>query len=323
MHRAVAFRPAVALIALALALCAGAGCKSKSKRQGPAPVDPLASMEPDDPRLALPWAERRAAHPTQLRQRGPVPIPWVASAPPEGVEELRYPSGELQLLAWLAVPEGASADTPAPALVYFHGAFSLAADDFEHVRPFLDAGFVVLTPTYRGENGNPGDFELLYGEADDAAAAVRWLADRPEVDPERIYTLGHSAGGAISALMSLVPDLPVAATASIGGIYVPETFGRWRNMKGQRELVRFDPDQPLETHNRVLGPNACDMQRPHLAIYGVEDRWFIDNVAEVQQRADACSAPFSSLEVPGDHMSSVGPGVAAWLQRSTAGTTGG
>src|SRR5690606_37405015 len=94
--------------------------------------------------------------------------------PPPGVSRVAYPSGELELAAWYAVPLGASSGRSAPALVYFHGDFAFGPDDFEAVRPFLEAGYVVMTPTLRGENGNPGDFELLWGEIDDARAAIEW-----------------------------------------------------------------------------------------------------------------------------------------------------
>jgi dipeptidyl aminopeptidase/acylaminoacyl peptidase len=43
-----------------------------------------------------------------------------------------------------------------------------------------------MTPTLRGENGNPGNFECFYGEVDDVIAAGRYLATLPYVDPKHI-----------------------------------------------------------------------------------------------------------------------------------------
>ena len=147
------------------------------------------------------FRERRAAHVTRLRRHGPAPGSWKPQVVPPDVTALRYPADGRTLQAWFAAPPGL---TRCPALLYFHGEFSFTAWDFAQVRPFLAAGFCVMTPSLRGENGNPGDFELLRGELDDAIAALRWLAARPEVDPDRIYTLGHSVGGGLSALLVAV-----------------------------------------------------------------------------------------------------------------------
>ena len=253
---------------------------------------------------------RRAAHVTTLRRRGPSPGKWKREAAPPGATELRYVSEGRELLAWYAAPPGA---TRAPALVYFHGEFSLARWDFEQVRAFLAAGFCVLTPSLRGENGNPGDFALLHGEVADACAAVRWLAARPEVDAARIYTLGHSVGGGLSALLALEADLPVVCTASIGGIYTPATFGRWARDADTADLVRFDPGDREETEQRVLGPHLAEMQRPHRAYVGLADTSILGNARALVDRAGPLRAPFTLTTVPGDHASSLGPGVAAFL----------
>jgi hypothetical protein len=47
---------------------------------------------------------------------------------------------------------------------------SLGNGDLHDVQPFIDAGWTVLAPTYRGENGNPGTIELWLGEVQDAAS---------------------------------------------------------------------------------------------------------------------------------------------------------
>lgn len=229
---------------------------------------------------------------------------------------MRYPGPTGPLLAWFAAPEGV---TRAPALLYFHGEFSLARFDFEQVRPFLDAGFAVMTPSLRGENGNPGAFELLMGEVDDAVAAVRWLAAQPEVDATRIHTLGHSVGGGVSGLLSLVPDLPVAVTASVGGVYSVRTFRRWASDAGTLPLVRFDAADMDEVELRVLGANLPDMVRPHRAFVGSEDSGILDNARAVASEAARVKAPFSLTEIAGDHAKSLKPGVRAYLEELTRG----
>ncbi len=70
----------------------------------------------------------------------------------------------------------------------------------------------------RGENGNPGNYELFLTEVGDAKAAVRWLARQPFVDAKRVYTFGHSTGGAISALLSLREGVPAVNGGCWGGL---------------------------------------------------------------------------------------------------------
>lgn len=269
------------------------------------------AAEPD-----APYLDRRSAHETQLSAHTPSPAKGapLTSAPP-GAVTVTYTSGELGLQAWVGYPSRAGSK---PALIYFHGDFAIGPDDFEAVRPFLDAGFLVMTPSLRGENGNPGDFELLWGEVDDARAAVEWVASQPGVDRNRIYAFGHSIGGGIAAMLSLYPELPLRATGSCGGIYVPETFGRWANSESNAELVRFDASDPRETTLRVLGPNLPWMVHPHLAYVGDDDKWFITNAEALQARAWEQGQPFEMIRVPGDHMGSLAPSLEAFLRLSSA-----
>lgn len=264
---------------------------------------------------AISFVELRAQHPTRLRRRAPSPGSYTQMEPPPGAERVSYKSDGRELWGWLALPDSTADASPAPALVYFHGAFSLSPRDFENVEFLVERGFVVFTPTLRGENGNPGSLELLAGELDDAIAAVEFVAARPEVDRDRIYAIGHSVGGALSALLSLVPDLPLRETASVGGIYVPETFQRWTKMKSNAGLVRFDPFDPNEGRLRTLGGNVQYMVRPHVAYIGDGDRWFHPNARGVARKATPLGAPFELVFVPGDHASSLPVGLSAYAER--------
>jgi hypothetical protein len=289
---------------------APAGCRETAQTQAP---DPIAS-QPSAPYLA-----RRHAHVTQLREHGPSPGTYVEAQPPRGVARVTYPSGKLDLQAWFAAPLGASESRRVPALVYFHGDFAFGPDDFEIVRPFLDAGYAVMTPMLRGENGNQGEFELLWGEVDDARAAIEWLAMQQMVDRQRIYAFGHSIGGAIAAMLTLYPELPLRTSGSCGGIYVPETFARWAASEANAELVRFDPTDVDEAQLRVLGPNLPWMIHRHVAYVGEGDPWFLDNASVLERRAWELGKPFEKVVVPGDHMGSLIPALDAFLQLTNGG----
>ena len=68
--------------------------------------------------------------------------------------------------------------------------------------PVRKAGIVVMFPSLRGGNDNPGCKEALYGELDDVLAAADWLAAQDFVDPQRIYLGGHSTGGTLALLVA-------------------------------------------------------------------------------------------------------------------------
>lgn len=243
---------------------------------------------------------------TQLHTRGPSPQDYSYEPPPPGVEEVRYPSDGRQLMAWVSTPEGPG---PHPALMFCHGGFAFGSSDMDVCRPFLDAGYVVMVPTWRGENGNPGHFELFLGEVDDARAAAQWLTEQPTVDPDRIYAFGHSAGGGIAAVLSLLEDVPVRMTGSSGGVYDHGTFIGWM------DIVPFE-NTPEERSRRLLLGNIAHMQRPHIAYYGTQDWGFDETVSEASDEALAAGMDdmFRAEPIPGDHFTSLEPAMAKFLR---------
>jgi len=232
---------------------------------------------------------------THLTKKGPSPQSYEKESPPAGVQEVRYPSAGRNLKAWVARPTGDG--TKLPVLVYFHGGFAFGADDFLECIPFLKAGFVVMTPMLRGENGNPGAYELYLGEVDDARAAIRWIASQDFVDRERIYTFGHSAGGVVSALVSLFDDCPVRLTGSSGGLYGPGIFA-----KMDKNEVPFDPTDPVECRLRSLIGNVRDMKSRHFAYVGAEDKF---QEYQPALRETGTDGKLKIAKLPGDHYSSL------------------
>lgn len=205
---------------------------------------------------------------------------------------------------------------PHRGLLWLHGNFALRASQFDPLGDaFPPQDFAVFMPSWRGENGNPGERELLLGELDDALAAARWFAAHDAVQPDAVYALGHSVGGALAALLALLPDAPLRETASVGGIYVPQTFVRWSKTSHNGPLVRFDPHNPDEGRLRTLAGNVADLVRPHIAYVGHDDPWFHPNVERMREAAAASGAPFEAEYVPGDHMDSLREGYRRYLAR--------
>jgi acetyl esterase/lipase len=258
------------------------------------------------PKLDRPYLEVRRAHATVLTVKQPAPEQVSRAIPPIGVEDVVYVSGDLKLRAWFALPKNPPADA-IPAIVYFHGGFALGSQDLKDCQPFLDAGYAVLLPTLRGENENPGHFELLYGEVDDARAAIHWLAGHPRIDKGRIYTFGHSIGGGVSALISLWDDVPVVATGSSGGLYPYTIFSAWS------DIIPFDRRNPLERQLRLLLGNTADMKHSHYAYLG-EDDALKEVAGPAAEEVERSKAPLTIRMVRGDHFTSLGPATQAFVK---------
>jgi len=168
--------------------------------------------------------EERCGFETNLIKRIPAPQEYEAEVPPAGVKEVFYDSGDLKLKAWLL--DKPADDDKHPAVVFAHGGFSFGGSGWEDGQEFIDHGFILMTPMLRGENGNPGNFEYFYGEVDDLLAAADYLANVSYVDSTRIFLCGHSVGGTLSILASMMPSR-YRAMASFGGM--PTTEGLIRN----------------------------------------------------------------------------------------------
>jgi acetyl esterase/lipase len=268
-----------------------------------APSSPEGGTPPAQTVESKSYLDRLAAFKTHLIRVGPSPQPYGSEQPPSGVQEVTYPSGTMALKAWVAFPDGASNKSKVPGVVYYHGGYGFGASDFEDARPFLEAGFAVMCPMLRGENGNPGNFELYFGEVEDAKAAIAWFATQERVNASRIYTFGHSAGGVISALLSL-HAVPIRHGGSSGGLYGTSLFDH------SKAEAPFQVDDPRERELRVLVGNVKWMQRKHHAFVGVGD-----GLQDVDSaRRELREGPqLSIIKMTGDHFTSLAPAVRAYV----------
>ena len=115
----------------------------------------------------------------------------------------------------LAMPAGASADTPVPAVVLVHGSGPHDRDEtIGPNRPFLDTarglaakGIAVLRyekrTKARPQEFADGAFDMDDETTDDAVAAVAALRDVEGIDPARVYVLGHSQGAMLAPRIAL------------------------------------------------------------------------------------------------------------------------
>ena len=217
-------------------------------------------------------------------------------------QRVEYDSDGMTLAAVLYKPD---TDTKIrkPAVVYLHGGFALHTSGLKITKPFVDAGFVVLAPSWRGENGNPGYFECFMGEVRDAKAAIRWLAKQDYIDQDQIYVFGWSVGGGIALNLALHDDIPVKASASSAGIYDLDLIKSWAT---EDDYIKFPYDYKNAQENYFRLPlyHLQDMVRPHYTYIASNDD-YASYRATYDDLYPAGDSLLQMIEVPGDHVDSV------------------
>lgn len=152
-------------------------------------------------------AARQEFEPVLIEQThtgAPAPV-----APPTIFKTLKYPTAQGNLSAYLS-PDPKDGKKH-PAIVWIVGGDCNTIGDVWSPAPpendqtaaaFRKAGIIMMFPSLRGGNDNPGRKEGFFGEVDDAIAAAQYLAKQSYVDPQRIYLGGHSTGGTLVLLVA-------------------------------------------------------------------------------------------------------------------------
>jgi acetyl esterase/lipase len=230
----------------------------------------------------------------------------------DDIQSVSYQSGSLTLKG-LINTKNIALNKKRPVIVYLHGGFALSYNDMKQTQRFVDQGFIVFAPSYRGENGNPGYFELFMGEVEDAKAAINWISKQSYVDPKQIYTFGWSVGGGISLNLSLHPNLPVRMGASSAGVYDHGLIKAWAT---EDDMIIFPYDYTNEKENYFRLPiyNLKNMTRKHFVYIGQEDGFEFVNNLNKQLYADT-TTKMTLTKVNGDHVSSLGIAMEAFMSQ--------
>src|SRR6267378_4487810 len=234
-------RALVASVAAGIALLVGAAGYLAVQRRGL--FEPEVQIQQQD------YAEIRSHFHTKLLREAASPQREViALRPPDYVDVVEYPSGALRLKAWLSGQRRATQKLP--AILFLHGGFEFGAADWDMALPYWKAGFIVMVPMLRGENGQMGTFSFLYNEVDDVVAAAEFLSRQPSVDPTHIYLAGHSAGGTLT-LLTVEASGRFRAAAAFDGSPDQQLLYNGRATKpGHHAEVVFDPRDVRELQVR-------------------------------------------------------------------------
>jgi formylglycine-generating enzyme required for sulfatase activity len=240
------------------------------------------------------YAHARSRFQTKLLTKGPAPQEWEPVKPPAGVSEIEYASGALHLKAWVNSPKDQAHKYP--AVLFLHGGFGFELDDWNATQPYRDAGFVVLAPILRAENGQPGAWSYFYDEVDDVLAAAEYLRQLPYVDADRLFVAGHSVGGTMTLFTALASKRFRAAASFSGASYWPDFAGR----------ASFDRSDPRETLLRTPMAYAGSFKCPLRVYYGTQEAQFFGLMSNrTAALAKGRGLDVEAVEVEGDHGSHV------------------
>lgn len=136
------------------------------------------------------------------------------------------------------------------------------------------AGIVMMFPSLRGGNDNPGRREGFLGEVDDVLAATEFLAAQSYVDPGRIYLGGHSTGGTLAMLVAEMSDR-FRAVFAFGAVGDVRSYGG--------EFVYHEPGIREESIVRSPGYWLDSVRSPLFVIEGTGGN--IDALREMQAKS--------------------------------------
>ena len=173
----------------------------------------VGEVDPEVLSITGTWSQGTASLALKLERTGPSAGPARPQTPappfPYKTEELHISGGPgVSLAGTLALPAGSG---PYPAVLLVSGGGPQDRDEtiLGH-KPFLviadylcRRGIAVLRLDDRGVGASTGKFvdATSLDFAEDAEAALLWLAGRPGIDPRRLGLAGHSEGGLVAAIV--------------------------------------------------------------------------------------------------------------------------
>lgn len=253
------------------------GCEVQKTQPNPGdglPIGPQAAS----------LTEARKGFPVTLRRRASaneaVPAP-----PPKVFRAVQYEAPLGRNAAYLT-PDPKDGQLH-PAIIWITGGDCNTIGDVWSAAPanndqtaaaFRQAGIVMMFPSLRGGNRNPGVVEGFLGEVDDVIAAADYLAKQPYVDPTRIYLGGHSTGGTLALLVAECSG-QFRAVFSFGPADDVSNYGE--------EYTPFDPTNPREVAVRSPGRWLHTITSPTFVFEGTVR----GNLDSLQAMAGRCQNP--------------------------------
>jgi len=219
--------------------------------------------------------------------------PWLRDRPLRPVQPISFVTRDgVRLEGYLALPEGADAQHPAPLVVLAHGGpWIRDVPVFEPVVQFLASrGYAVLQPNYRGSSGYSAqishearfDFMRMHNDVTDATRA---MLSSGLVDPKRVGIMGSSFGGYLAVAGIAFERGLYRCAVTECGVFDWERLIRSKSSTGrpgEYEVLLDELGRPGRDRERLqqISPleHADQIHVPVLIAHGTED-----NVVDVAQ----------------------------------------
>lgn len=242
------------------------------------------------------YAKARLRFHTHLLKKISAPEKSGPLGTPPGARRVTYPggpNGSIELVAWLSeyAPDEKKLK---PAVLFLHGGNATGDGHWAMMKPYWDAGFVVMLPSFRGENGQKGNYSGFYDETSDALAAATYLESQPGIDKDRFFVAGHSNGGTLSLLASMTRQFRAAVPISAG-------VNSWRYFNRYTDELCFDESNPQEF---IMRSSVCfgpSLKCPTLLLRGMEERPFDADHHLLVERVRAAGTRIAHELLPGTH----------------------
>lgn len=241
------------------------------------------------------YAEARKRFHTHLLRKMAAPEKSSVLGTPPGAERITYPGGpdgSIELVAWLSHYQPSK--TLKPAVLFLHGGNATGDGHWALMRPYWEAGYVVLLPSFRGENGQSGNYSGFYNETTDALAAATYLENLPGIDRNRFFIAGHSNGGTLTLLAAMSRRFRAAAPISAG-------VNSWRYFNRYSDEICFDETDEREF---IMRSSVCfgpSLKCPTLLLRGTEERPFDADHQLFVDRALTSGFKVDKKLLPGSH----------------------
>jgi acetyl esterase/lipase len=176
-----------------------------------------------------------------------------------------------------------------PAIIWIFGGFSNGIDEAawasatpdndQSASAFRDAGIIMMYPSLRGGNENPGFHESFYGEVTDILSALDYLEKQDYVDPKRLYLGGHSTGGTLALLVAESTD-QFRSIFSFGPVHDVRAYGA--------DQLVFDISKGKESELRAPVKWLHAISKPTFVFEGTDEP---SNIAAVNILRKASTNP--------------------------------
>jgi predicted Zn finger-like uncharacterized protein len=260
------------------------------------------SLKPPGAADGPPLLAARKGFVTNLSRRGSAHQP-APNPPPAVFRKLKYPSPAGDLVAFLTPDPGDGKKHP--AIVWVTGGDCNTIDEVWEPGPpgndqtasaYRKAGVVMMFPSLRGGNDNPGVKEGFLGEIDDVLAAADFLAKQGYVDPDRVYLGGHSTGGTVAMLAAM-------SSARFRGVF---SFGPVEDVSGyDSDFTPFNARDRGEVEVRSPGRWLHSVSSPLFVFEGMS-RGNLSSLRAMQRASKNPLAHFYAVP-GGDHFNILDP----------------